>query len=409
MISRNSSVADQPTIAIVGFSARAAAQCATRQGFEVVAVDFCADRDLFGECLAHYRLDDPNWPNTLNALHPSAPLLLTGGMEHRLELVDQCHSVSKRFGPIGKQLAGIRSLDNWAKWAVSCDIGWPVTLRGCLDECLDESGLSEQLLRGGWLLKPFQSAGGIGITDLINASQLSESVFKDHSKVYLQQRHLGETIGITFLSSEFGSTLMGAAAAWPDNSKARRETYIYRGSFGPFPLTTAQIDKLQRFASLVGRESGLLGLWQADFLEHNGEITLLEINPRWSASMDILDVCLDLPLVETHYACIRTTLSQARFEAIASKACKRAQQSSDAMLGKWIVYARAPFTVSQTQSDAWWMNRWEGDLNSVRNGNRFADIPCVGTEIAEGDPILTIMTTNISADFAGVLSTSALF
>ncbi len=399
MISGKRPIADQPTIAIVGFSARAAAQCAKRQGFEVIAVDFCADRDLISECRAHYRLDDPEWPNTLNSLHPSTPLLLTGGMEHRLELVDQCHSVRKRFGPIGKQLSAIRSLDNWARWAVSCDIGWPVTLRGSPDE----SGLPKQLFLGGWLLKPFQSAGGIGITDFINESELSDSFFKDHSKIYLQQRLPGRTIGITFLSSEFGSTLVGAAAAWPNNSKPFRASYIYRGSFGPTPLTSPQIDKLQLFANLVGSESGLLGLWQADFLEHDGELTLLEINPRWSASMDILDVCLALGLVEKHYECICKTMCQAGFEGLATKACKRAKQPNDAILGKMIVYAPATFTVSQTQSDAWWMNRWEGDLSSIRNGNQFADIPCVGTDIAEGDPILTIMTTSISADFARVL------
>ena len=399
MISGKSSIADQPTIAIVGFSARAAAQCAKRQGFEVIAVDFCADRDLISECRAHYRLDDPEWPNTLNSLHPSTPLLLTGGMEHRLELVDQCHLVRKRFGPIGKQLSAIRSLDNWARWAVSCEIGWPVTLF----ECLDANGISEQLIQGDWLLKPIQSAGGIGITNLIHTSQLSDSVYKGHSNVYLQQRLPGETIGITFLSSEFGSTLVGAAAAWPNNSKPIRSSYSYRGSFGPVRLTTAQIDRLQSFASLVGKESGLLGLWQADFLEHNGELTLLEINPRWSASMDILDVCLDLRLVEAHYASICTTLSQTGFEQLASNTCTQAKHLSDRILGKLIIYASAPFTVSQTQSDAWWINRWEGDLSSVRNGNQFADIPSVGTDIAEGDPILTIMTTSISADFAGVL------
>ncbi len=399
MISGKSSVADQPTIAIVGFSARAAAQCAKRQGFEVIAVDYCADRDLISECRAHYRLDDPEWPNTLNSLHPSAPLLLTGGMEHRLELVDQCHSVRKRFGPTRNQIGAMRLLDNWARWAVSCDIGWPVTIRGCTDG----NGISEKLFRGDWLLKPFQSAGGIGITDLIHAIQLSDSFYKVNPRVYLQQRLPGRPIGITFLSSEFGSTFVGASTAWPNNSKPLRASYIYRGSFGPTPLTSPQIDKLQRFANLVGKESGLMGLWQADFLEHDGELTLLEINPRWSSSMDILDVCLDLCLVEKHYACICTTLSQAGFEGLATKACKRAKQSNDAILGKMIVYAPAPFTVSQTQSDTWWMNRWEGDLSSVRNGNQFADIPCVGTDIAEGDPILTIMTTSFSADFARVL------
>ena len=399
MISGNSSFADPATLVIVGFSARAAAQCAKRQGFEVIAVDFCADRDLKGQCLAHYRLDDPDWPTTLNAIHPSVPLLLTGGMEHRLESVDQCHSVANRMGPNGKQLAAMRSLDNWERWAFSCGIGWPVTLRGCLNK----SGISEQLFQGSWLLKPFRSAGGMGIANVINVSQLSDRFFTDRPNVYLQQRLPGNTIGITFLGSKFGSTLIGAAAAWPDNSKPPSQSYIYRGSYGPIPLTTVQIDKLQRFANLVGRESGLLGLWQADFLEHNDELSLLEINPRWSASMDILDVCLDLRLVETQYACICATMSQAGFDELATKACVRAKQSNDAILGKLIVYARAPFTVSQTQSDAWWLNRWEGDLSSVRNGNRFADIPCAGTDIDEGDPILTIMTTSISADFSGVL------
>ena len=89
---------------MVGFSARAAAQSAKRQGFEVVAVDLCADRDLLVECRAHYRLDDPNWPDLLNSDYPNATLLLTGGMEHRSTWVARCHSQFGRAGATGTQL-----------------------------------------------------------------------------------------------------------------------------------------------------------------------------------------------------------------------------------------------------------------------------------------------------------------
>jgi len=100
----NNSGATRPTIAIVGFSVRAATQCARRQGFEVVAVDFCSDRDLLAECTEHFRLDDPNWPITLNGKYPGAPVLLTGGMEHRTHLIHQFNGGGSRFGTSAPRL-----------------------------------------------------------------------------------------------------------------------------------------------------------------------------------------------------------------------------------------------------------------------------------------------------------------
>ena len=385
-------------IAIIGFSARAAAQCAIRQGFEVIAVDLCADRDLISNCHSHYRLDDPSWPDILDLLHPSVPLLFAGGMENRLELVDRCHSVAQRFGPTRKQLATLRSVRNWARWAVSSQVGWPVTLL----DASTRSDISEQLLEGDWIVKPFQSAGGIGVIDLENASQWNGNFLAENSPVYLQQRLPGESIGVTFLSSEFGSTLLGAAAACESDLKPLQSDYVYRGSYGPIPLSTDQIEDLQRFAELVHCESGVHGLWQADFLLHERELTLLEINPRWSASMEILDVCLDLRLVELHYACISGAMSQAKFEILSTKACARANKPVEISLHKFIAYARTAFTVSASQSDSWWMNRWDGDLKSAIDRSLFADIPSAGTHIGDGHPIMSVMTTSNSVNFSEV-------
>ena len=394
MNSRNAGDPDHRTIAVVGFSARSAAQCAKRQGFVVIAVDACADRDLFSQCQKHFRLDDPKWPDVFNASHPGVPLLLTGGMEHRTDCVDRCHSIANRGGPDGKQLSAMRTLDNWEKWAVSSELGWPATFRKIQDFTM----FRDRLAGKDWLLKPFNSAGGIGIIDLTNAVLLSDQLHPKTAKAYIQKRLPGVAIGVTFLSSEFGSTVVGAAAAWSPESKPTTSHYKYCGSYGPIPLTDEQIDRLQRFAGSVGRESGLLGLWQADFLVHHGSLTLLEINPRWSASMDILDVCLDLGLVEMHFDCVCKNLSQAAFEQVRMKACKRARESIESMMGKLVVYAPNAFTVSQAQSDHWWANRWECDVKSRRNRCQFADIPLAGTEVAIGDPILTVLNSGSSRE-----------
>ncbi len=382
------------TIAIVGFSARAASQIAKKAGFDVVAVDVCADRDLICDCRSHFHLDDSEWPDALNALYPSAPLLLTGGMEHRTHLLERCRAASNRCGPTAHQLDCMRSLDNWAKWANSCDIGWPITCRTWQEVIRYEKPLRQL----NWLMKPFKSAGGIGTTELFSTNVFADDFTKEQSVFYFQKRLPGETIGVTFLSSEFGSTLVGATAAWIPDSKLPGMNYVYPGSYGPVSLSDKQLAKLQLFARTTGNESGLLGLWQADFLLYEGELTLLEINPRWSASMDILEVCLNAGLVEMHHACINMKMSPAIFCKYSNDCIHEAKSAVTLMLGKLVVYANDPLIVTQSQSDEWWSKRWGCDLVSLLKGSQFADIPSAGTKIAKGHPILTVLTSGCSSE-----------
>ena len=371
-------------MAVVGFSARAAAQSAKRQGFEVVAVDLCADRDLLADCRAHYRLDDPHWPDVLNSEYPNASLLLTGGMEHRSKWVDRCHMDSDRAGATGAQLRSMRTLANWEEWAASSELGWPRTVSA---ENLISFSM-ESMRSSKWLVKNLESGGGMATIDF-EGYGLPQNL----DSIYLQQRMPGETIGVTFLSSQFSSTFIGATSAWPPESNATDKRYVYRGSYGPIPLSKTNIDKLHRFAAIAGRESGLLGVWQADFLRHEGELTLLEINPRWSASMDLLDLVLDLRLVEKHDASVRGMMTSSAMEQLASRACKASLSSPERMLGKLIVYADQPCIIGSSQSEFWWSKKWNMDLSCELDRCRFADIPTSGISIPAGSPILTVMAS----------------
>ena len=384
-----------PKIAVVGFSARAAAQCARRQGFEVIAVDVCKDRDLLSDCQEHFQLHDPNWHVAFNANYPTVPILLAGGMENRTHCIEKCQSTTRRSGPIAFQLQAMRSMDNWAAWAVAVELGWPVTVRDT-----DAIHRIDDLLPGReWLIKPFAGAGGNGIVEWTGNKGRDWALSNEPKTCYVQQRLPGESIGVTFLSSKVGSTVVGATASWKSEvSFMGGPLYAYRGSYGPIVLTREQLERLQRFATLVGFESGLLGLWQADFLRDKGELTLLEINPRWSASMDLLDVGLSTPLIQYHYACIRNSLRRERFLQVSLECFEQAQRSRKSMIGKLIVYASLPCVVTQLQSDRWWSQRWTGDMNCGANRYQFADIPNPSTEVSAGDPLLTVMATGSSPE-----------
>ena len=69
---------------------------------------------------------------------------------------------------------------------------------------------------------------------------------------------------------------------------AGRTVPVWR-SLRPAGLTSKLEDKLRRAAQAITAASGLLGLNSIDFLVDGNEYTLIEINPRPGATLDIFD------------------------------------------------------------------------------------------------------------------------
>jgi predicted ATP-grasp superfamily ATP-dependent carboligase len=59
-------------------------------------------------------------------------------------------------------------------------------------------------------------------------------------------------------------------------------------------LSRVEWAALDGFAERVACHANWLGLWQADFIRKNDRWYLLEINPRWTASMELLDASMGL-------------------------------------------------------------------------------------------------------------------
>jgi uncharacterized protein len=381
----------RPRLLVVGFSARAAAFCACQAGFDPVAIDGCADRDLMALCTDYAGWHQPDAIHEIESRNGELPYLLAGGMEHRLDWVDELAAQSTGYGCTRSQMVEMRSLSQWMNWSSGCGISFPATW----SHKDGIESLAKHDWEGEWLVKSTMGVGGLDVEHWSNRDvSFIADYFQSRPNHYLQHKIHGKSIGVTFASSQFGSIPIGAALSIDSATQPFVSKYAYAGSCGPIVLSGEQWCSLWDFANSVGGCTGFRGLWQADFIiSPSGELVLLEINPRWSASMEILDTCLGLRLVSLHHRCVQGMLGIEEWKTIAAHI---RDAPSNKMLGKMIAYAPRDFVVTDNQSDRWWDRLWDGELEKLTSRCGFADIPLGGTRVGQGQPILTCMVSGNS-------------
>jgi predicted ATP-grasp superfamily ATP-dependent carboligase len=124
-------------------------------------------------------------------------------------------------------------------------------------------------------------------------------------------------------------------------------------------------------AQAVTEQFGLVGLNGVDFIARDGVPYPIEVNPRYSASMELVERANGLSLFELHRAACEGTLPAGlpALRAVAAKA---------------IVFARRDVIVGDTL-------RWTA-------GGDVADVPQPGERIRAGHPICTIFAGGADSD-----------
>ena len=118
-------------------------------------------------------------------------------------------------------------------------------------------------------------------------------------------------------------------------------------------------------ASIAAAEFGLVGVNGIDFIARSGTPYPIEINPRWSASMELVERAFGIGVFATHAA-----------------ACTRGELppppgTLDRAVGKAILFACDPCVVGDT--DAWLA---DADIR---------DVPHAGDPIRAGSPVCTVL------------------
>jgi len=366
---------------MAGVSTRAAAESAARAGYRVTAVD------AFGDLDQHASVEARVVPGRFTA---AAAARAARGID--CDAVAYLSSFENHSAAV-RLLASGRSL-----WGNPVDVLRRVRDPLALARALARRGLDVPSVRAAedtlphgsaerdtsWLAKPLASGGGRrvrrwrpqGGVGLPRGFYLQEFIDGTPASVVFAAAH-GRAVPLGMSWQLVGERAFGASG------------YQYCGSIltGAADSSIAPADRLVEnacaLARAVAEEFRLVGVNGVDFIARGDRAVAVEVNPRWSASMELVERGYGLSMFGAHAAaCAAGALPAFDLSA--------ARRGSNA-IGKAIVFARHDVLVGDTRA---WVSPPGDPVPAPRTDIAAAeirDVPRPGDRIAAGSPVCSVI------------------
>ncbi len=380
---------------ILGASARSAASCAQslQPPVEILACDLFADADLqamakttqiapadFPEQLVNWALEQP-----------VSPWVFTGGLENAPEIVE---AIGRRHPLLGCSSATLRRARDPFDWTGLLDQSGFATARLMRP--------SEFAFRAGdrWFCKSLRSCGGADVR-LITTPDLPHGI--DDSTHFLQAAVDGPMAAGLFVANGSDSRLLGVMLGRQVDPPT---DFRFAGAVGPVWLDETphgpfgSRSSWEQLGKLLTSHLGMVGWFGVDAIihrrDHESVVVPIEINPRFTASMELLPNPDQLFAVH-HRACVERVLppersvqnhaavpdqSQCGSSQLNPPVVKSTTERVHPHNAKAIVYASFPTTGLAVQRV---LQRFGGTSMTI------ADIPHHQQAIAANEPLLTVI------------------
>jgi predicted ATP-grasp superfamily ATP-dependent carboligase len=355
-------------LAIVGASTRSAAASAVRAGFQPLAADLFADADLRAIATATRISPYPegllDW---LRAVEPPA-WMYTGALENHPELVDQMAWIAPLWGNSGDVLSRVRS-----PWELS--------------RVLSEAGLHFPEIRasadglpydGSWLVKTYRGASGSGVRPLEIPLP-----FREGSTAVYQKRITGTPCAAVFIAMDNTSVLLGVTRQLVGEPWLRAHGFQYAGSIGLLPISDATRAAIERTGEILTRQFELSGIFGVDFLLDGDEPWIIEVNPRYTASVEICERATGENAIALHAVDWSGSYSDTVKPSTGTVALSH---------GKAILFAKRNVVMSNEFAERALSKAIRGPWPDL------ADVSPAGTLIEAGRPILTFFAQGRTID-----------
>ena len=361
----------RPELIVIGGSVRFLAASCRRAGWSIHAVDRFGDADLLAIASSYQRLP-PCLAEAASVLAPlpQIPLLFTGGLENAPDLLRSLARTTLAASASGDVVEAVRDVTNLARAAAAAGLAFPETH-------LSPAGLPTD---GSFLIKPLASVGG-------HAIRPWRGVGCPDTPSLWQRRVHGTPHGVNvLLSSTQPPVLLGVSRGLKHREATAAPGWAYAGSVSvPAAAWTTPVLTL---AALLADRDGLRGAVGIDcILERSGTAVVLEVNPRPTASMELVERTRGVCIAAEHLAAFGIRSPRG--------ACVPAAPRPGAS-GKAILYAHEPIEVStQTHSQlaaiaAHWHHH---DAYPA-----IADLPQPGSRIDTGHPVLTLFADGSTSE-----------
>lgn len=347
---------------VLGASVRAAAFSALRAGLRPWCADLFGDLDLRARCPTTVLPPDRYPDGFLDLLSqaPPGPWMYTGALENRPRLIRQLARQRPLWGNDSPVLDIVRSPQRIAQILTAAGLPCPAVL--------SQAPSSRQGPR--WVVKPRASAAGLGIRFWDGKALLGRRARSS----YFQEFISGTDCAALYVGNREGARLLGVTRQLVGEAWLGAAPFRYCGSVGPLDLPAETRAPLEAIGRELTVASGLRGLFGIDFVLRDGVPWPVEVNPRYTASVEVLEYATGLRALALH---------RQVFEPNAPAVPP--PHAADGMVGKAILFARAPQIVPE---DGPWMASLSS-LIPVEEMPAVADIPPAGQRIEAGRPILT--------------------
>lgn len=359
---------------IVGASARAAAESAARAGFEPICADMFGDVDLRRVARVLHVEDYPcQLPSAVESV-PRCPWIYTGALENHPKIVAEISRHRPLWGNPPEVLQRVRDPFHIHQVLQAANLPTLAVRQG--------NGVPPK--DGRWILKPRRGAGGRGIKLWDRHSpEIAPRVTED----YFQEKCHGIPISAVFVAMPTETWLVGITRQLVGSRRSNALPFAYCGSVGPLTVHDTTEQTIRHAGVELAKACGLRGLFGCDFVMNGCIPFLVEVNPRYTASVEVLEQALHVPLLLWHgRACVAFDSARAG-ETSDGMPCSGfpppAEGARLGTVGKQVLYADKDIVVPSCEQLL-----GKGGPNEVP---RIADVPAAGTHIRCGDAICTVL------------------
>ncbi len=351
---------------LVGASVRAAVHSARRAGYTPLAVDRFTDVDL-RSVAGEWRqsLDYPADVESLCESLPPAPWMYTGALENRPDVIECLSRSRPLWGNGADVLRVVRDPFRVAELLDAGNLPVPRCRRG------DVRLISHETAH--WLTKPI--AGGCGAA--IEPARAEDE--RSPGDWFHQEFIAGMPISALFLSDGIRAELCGMSRQLIGMSSQPVTPFAFCGAITGETFSTGVVDVVRRVADALVRGSGLRGLFGCDFVLRDGVPWLVEVNPRYTATVELYERLSSDALLRRHAEAFVRPAGATREREL--RAATRVHRQRVAL--KLILFAHESFNAPDLSHRL--------DMFRVDGFPRFADLPPPGVTISRGDPICTLL------------------
>ena len=251
------------------------------------------------------------------------------------------------------------------------------------ETCHPDSGLPAGNRR--WLVKPVKSGGGHGVAFAGKAEAVSaNSVYQE----YLS----GRPCSFTFVADGDNSLVLGTTEQLVGSKSSTGRAFGYAGNLFPLPCgdPAKLLETVSRIARWLTSCYGLRGLNGVDFVLHDQDVWVIEVNPRYSASMELLERAYELPMIELHLLACCGNWQKVK-QMVEALPVKYPPVQPGRIWGKRVIYTAArklvrPIFCGEKEEEA---RAWARRMHA----RGFRDLPFPGDVISGRNPVATVIAS----------------